>query len=48
MNSINRRTVLRSAGAAVATAAVGRRLFALAGLRLESTQHDDLGQLAAR
>ena len=31
MNPLNRRTVLRSAGAAVATAAAGRRLFALAG-----------------
>jgi para-nitrobenzyl esterase len=31
MNPINRRTVLRSAGVAVAAAAAGRRLFALAG-----------------
>src|ERR1039458_1114053 len=30
MNPINRRTVLRSAGAAVATAAAGRHLFAIA------------------
>src|ERR1700728_2921164 len=31
LNPIARRTVLRTAGAAVATAAVGRRIFALAG-----------------
>jgi len=31
MNSINRRTVLRSAGAAAASVALGRRLFAAAG-----------------